>query len=161
MIKYKKLQLVVMFWFALVSGCSSDSAVTCDLSNRADSALVGLKLERNDDSLKIVSSSDEGIVTDVDVPLGRTHRGFALELDDDEAIYGWIWADDPETSLIWLEAFSRERIEATRCRIGTYSVSILVTEGSVILVEDSGEIFFDRPPTDTLTIIGRVSIADG
>ena len=76
-------------------------------------------------------------------------------------MYGWVWNDDSETSPRWLDAASREDIEATRCQLGKASAFVVVTNGSVILIDDSGETLFDEPPANTLIGIGRVSIFDG
>ena len=167
--KMRSWQLyVAMACFALISlgGCSSGSDVTSDVTcvtqNLTNTASVGLKLNRRG-AIEIVSSSDEGIFTLADVTYDWTPRGFALGLDEDEAMYGWIWNGDSETDPMWLKAANREGIEATRCQLGRESASVVVANGSVILIKDEaffGELLLDKPPANTRVLIGRVSIFD-
>ena len=99
------------------------------------------------------------------VTYGRSPQGFALGLSKDEAMYGWIWNADSDTSPSWLEAASREGIEATKCQLGRDSASVVVANSSVLLIEDSDETLFpetlfDQPPANTFIGIGRISIFD-
>ena len=149
---------VAIFCLALISmsACGSTSEVTCLTQRLNDAGSVGLRMTSHD-TVEVVSPSDDGILILTDVFFGKSPKGFALGLNENEAMYAWIWGDEPDMSPTWYSASSREAIEATRCRFGREAVTVVVTNDDAILMEGSGEILFDQPPAKTLTLIGQVA----
>ncbi len=85
---------------------------------------------------------------------------FAAQVNDDEAVYGWVGADKTATDMFptWTAADNRIPIEPTLCQIGRDSYSIIVATDDVMLKTESEQNRLKMPRTGGLT--GHISMLE-
>lgn len=135
-------------------GCSQSEV--CAVTTSDGTATVGARFT-GQRTMELVKQTDEGSTTMATSMGPRRTQWFAVDVSDDEALYGWIGVGDaakgPHPS--WLSADNGDRIEPTVCRIGQDTLSIVVASDDVILVQQSGETVLEHP---TGGLMGSISM---
>ena len=108
------------------------------------------------DTVELVRLTDEefqALFREIGGPRSTWH---ATNLGEEGVVYLWLEVDPVAQLPLWLDTPSRETLEATRCELGHFRASLVVSHDSVILVRGSNEDLLTPGPPGSST--GHVSM---
>lgn len=139
-------------------GCSQPATV-CTTPTLSESATVGLR-PIGPQKIELVKHTNDETTTIATFTGESRTTWFAAQINDDEAVYGWVDADKTDTDMhpTWITADNRTPIEPTLCQIGTDSYSIIIATDDVILKTESEQTLLKMPRTGGIT--GHISMLE-
>lgn len=141
-----------------LAGCSQPVTV-CTTPTLSEPATVGF-MPIGPQTIELVKHTNDETTTIATFTGESRTTWFAAQVNDDEAVYGWVGADKTATDMFptWTAADNRTPIEPTLCQIGRDSYSIIVATDDVMLKTESEQTLLEMPRTGGIT--GHISMLE-